>query len=302
MRRRGLSGSSWLLVVTALILSSFPTTAASATYKIKKGDTLSAIAKRHHTTVAKLCKANGIKETTILGLGKTLRIPDQKTASSGRSATSRQARVVSPTPMHVSASSATLRTGPSTSSRQITVLPRGANMKVLSRQGKWAKVALSNGVCGFVYRPLLSHGSGSTSDASVAKSAEPASASEPDRSSSSLIRTAMACRGTHYVRGGTSRGGFDCSGFTRYVYAKYGISLPHSSAAQASKGKPVSKSELQPGDLVFFSTYRRGISHVGIYIGDGKFVHASNHGRGVTVDSLNSSYYAPRYRGARRIK
>jgi cell wall-associated NlpC family hydrolase len=67
-------------------------------------------------------------------------------------------------------------------------------------------------------------------------------------------------------------------------------------------GIPVPRSELRPGDLVFFQTNRRGISHVGIYIGDNRFVHAATHGRGVTVDSLGSSYYALRYRGARRVK
>lgn len=117
-----------------------------------------------------------------------------------------------------------------------------------------------------------------------------------------LIRTAMAHRGVRYRFGGTSRGGFDCSGFTRYVYAKYGVALPHSSKSQFNRGTAVSKSELKPGDLVFFHTNRSGISHVGIYIGENKFVHASNTRRGVTVDSLSSAYYSSRYRGARRIE
>jgi len=119
---------------------------------------------------------------------------------------------------------------------------------------------------------------------------------------SSLVSTALACRGTRYRRGGTSRGGFDCSGFTCYVFSKYGIRLPHSSAAQARVGTPVPRNQLKEGDLLFFHTYRSGISHVGIYIGGNKFVHAARHGRGVTVDSLGSSYYAPRYRGARRVR
>jgi cell wall-associated NlpC family hydrolase len=116
------------------------------------------------------------------------------------------------------------------------------------------------------------------------------------------IRVAMALQGIRYRSAGTSRGGFDCSGFTRYVYSKCGVSLPHSSAAQASIGRPIKRSQLKAGDLVFFHTYRRGVSHVGIYIGNNKFVHASNHGRGVTTDSLGSAYYAPRYVCARRIK
>lgn len=296
LRRRGLSGTIGLLLATALILSSFLSTAASATYKIKKGDTLSAIAQRNHTTVAKLLKANNLKETSVLALGKSLHIPGaigcKATKSTPTKYVAKQDSLV-----HVSASSATLRSAPSTTSHRIAVVSTGTTMKLMSKQGNWVKVALSNGTCGFVYRPLIAHGTGSTQAATASK----ATATEPDRSSNSLIGTAMACRGTHYVRGGTSRSGFDCSGFTRYVYAKYGVSLPHSSAAQAGKGTSVDKSDLKPGDLVFFQTYNRGISHVGIYIGNGSFVHAASRGRGVRVDSLSSSYYSARYRGARRI-
>jgi cell wall-associated NlpC family hydrolase len=125
---------------------------------------------------------------------------------------------------------------------------------------------------------------------------------EDGRASRDLVRTAFIYRGSRYRFGGTSRGGFDCSGFTRYVYARYGIALPHSSASQFSHGQPISRDELQPGDLVFFATRTRGISHVGIYIGDNRFIHASNVRRGVTVDSLGSAYYSARYRGARRVK
>lgn len=117
-----------------------------------------------------------------------------------------------------------------------------------------------------------------------------------------VVRTAYAFRGTRYRYGGASRGGFDCSGLTSYVYAKKGVSLPHNAAAQFKRGQAVSKSKLKEGDLVFFHTTRRGISHVGMYIGDGKFVHASSARGRVRVDSLNSGYYSQRYRGARRVK
>lgn len=117
----------------------------------------------------------------------------------------------------------------------------------------------------------------------------------------SLVKAALRQRGSRYVWGGASRGGFDCSGFTRYVFLKErGITLPHSASAQARLGQPVRGSDLKPGDLVFFSTYRRGISHVGIYIGQGKFVHAANSRKGVRVDTL-TGYYARRLKAARRI-
>jgi len=126
--------------------------------------------------------------------------------------------------------------------------------------------------------------------------------SQAPLSRSNVVQRALAYRGSRYRRGGISRGGFDCSGFTRFVYKKEGIVLPHSSSAQFSVGKPVSRNDLRSGDLVFFRTRRGRISHVGIYMGDGRFVHASNHRGGVKVDSLHSSYYAPKYCGARRVR
>lgn len=118
---------------------------------------------------------------------------------------------------------------------------------------------------------------------------------------SKAVENALRLRGSRYRYGGTSRGGFDCSGFTRYVYARLGIALPHSSAAQFQCGRPVSRRELRPGDLVFFGRGGRYVGHVGIYIGNNRFVHAANPSRGVTVDSL-SGHYGRKYRGARRIR
>jgi cell wall-associated NlpC family hydrolase len=291
MRRR-LSAAIDLLLVIALISPSLSTAAAS--YKIKQGDTLSAIATRHHTTVAKLTKANHLRENSVLALGKAISIPGQASPKRPNRAArpSRQACYT----IHANADSVCLRSAASSGSHRVALLPRGTTMKLLARNGKWAKVALASGTCGYAYRPLLAPGAASK------QHAEQVASSEPDRSSRSLIQTALACRGMSYRRGGTSRGGFDCSGFTRYVYAKYGISLPHSSAAQAGTGASISRDALQPGDLVFFQTNSRGISHVGIYIGNDNFVHAESRGRGVTVSPLSSSYYGSRYRGARRVE
>lgn len=138
-----------------------------------------------------------------------------------------------------------------------------------------------------------------------AVAAEAQDGSEPVRvaqnDNEDIIREALSKRGTPYVWGGASRGGFDCSGFICYVFAKQrGLKLPHSASAQARLGTPVAKDQLQPGDVVFFATYRPTISHVGIYVGDGKFVHAANSRKGCRVDTLLSGYYAKRYRGARR--
>ncbi len=101
--------------------------------------------------------------------------------------------------------------------------------------------------------------------------------------------------GCKYVYGGTSPKGFDCSGFTQYVYKHFGVTLNRTSQAQASNGKSVKKADLKPGDLVIFS------GHVGIYIGDGKFIHAANSKKGVIITSLSDSYYVKNYITARRI-
>lgn len=115
-----------------------------------------------------------------------------------------------------------------------------------------------------------------------------------------LTRKALSCRGFPYRWGGSRlKSGVDCSGFTRYLYLKLGIQLPHSARLQFSKGTPVAVLEMMPGDLVFFNT-KGPLTHVGMYIGDGRFVHASNPKRGINIDRLASRYYKPRFAGARR--
>lgn len=117
---------------------------------------------------------------------------------------------------------------------------------------------------------------------------------------SPVLQSAAEFLGRPY-RFGSEGGSFDCSGFVRTVFAKIGIDLPHSAREQFSLGERVGRDELEPGDLVFFQTSRRSASHVGIYVGDDKFVHAATRGGQVQVDSLDESYYARRYLGARRL-
>ncbi len=114
-----------------------------------------------------------------------------------------------------------------------------------------------------------------------------------------LTHAALRFLGTPYVFGGTSTTGFDCSGFTQHVFAMLGLSIPRTADAQYYAGGRI-RGSMRPGDLVFFQTYEPGPSHVGIYIGNGNFVHASS-SHGVMVSSLSNSYWAARYLGAKRV-
>ena len=116
-----------------------------------------------------------------------------------------------------------------------------------------------------------------------------------------IVRTAESFIGVPYLYGGDSPDeGFDCSGLTMAVYQMNGLNLPRSSREQFQAGDPVDRRELERGDLVFFSTTRDGkVSHVGLYIGDGRFVHAPGRGKKISVDSFSSGYFAKRYAGGR---
>ncbi len=116
-----------------------------------------------------------------------------------------------------------------------------------------------------------------------------------------LVNFAKQFLNTNYVWGGNKPGGFDCSGFIYYVISQYGINLPRMADEQFYVGQHVEKSALQAGDLVFFTTYEPGPSHVGIYMGDGNFIHASSAAGEVTITSLSKQYYVDRYLGARRL-
>ena len=124
----------------------------------------------------------------------------------------------------------------------------------------------------------------------------------PDRSEALL--QALLALGLDYRYGGNSPvTGFDCSGLVAHVYLEaWSIRLPHNAAAQSRVGVPVSLAELQAGDLVFYDTLKRPFSHVGIYLGDNKFVHAPKSGAQVRIESLRSAYWAQRFNGARRIE
>jgi len=119
-----------------------------------------------------------------------------------------------------------------------------------------------------------------------------------------LINNAMQLIGVRYRWGGnTPQSGLDCSGFVRYVFNDtFGFLLPRKSAQMSKVGLEIGKEELRPGDLVFFNTMRHAFSHVGIYVGDNKFIHAPSKGKAIRVDDMTKVYWEKRYNGARRVE
>ena len=118
---------------------------------------------------------------------------------------------------------------------------------------------------------------------------------------SALVQTALDLLGTRYRNGGSDPTGFDCSGFTQYVFARHGLALPRQARDQFGTGHSIESRTLAPGDLLFFSTVAPGPSHVAISIGGDRFVHAPSSNGVVRVERLSSSYWSPRFIGARRI-
>lgn len=125
----------------------------------------------------------------------------------------------------------------------------------------------------------------------------------PERAREVLVN-ALSLTGIRYQYGGNSpETGFDCSGFVRYVYQQASnLTLPHGARAISQLGKTVPKNELQPGDLVFFNTLKSAFSHVGIYLGNNRFIHSPSSGGGVRVENMQSNYWEKRFNGAQRIE
>lgn len=219
-----------------------------------------------------------------------------------------------------------LRSKPDTDAAVIKKLYEGEKVNVLDRTENWYKVKTLNGETGWIYKDFLkvSGQLASRSINSVADKAKPAEEKKPEAtqnedkedtsgkddeessaSASKVIAYAKKFKGVRYVYGGESPKGFDCSGFTQYVYKSMGVSLNRTAASQATQGTKIKKADLRPGDLVFFDTNggHNNISHVGIYIGGGQFIHASS-GRTtkrVTISDLTDGFYANTYMTARRI-
>ena len=202
--------------------------------------------------------------------------------------------------------SVNFRSQPNTSSSVLASLRNGTVVSVTGVQGGWFKVTY-NGQKGYVHPDYLSfsnvQGSGST-DSSGSSSITPPSNSVSYNGSSekraAVLEYAAQFLGTPYVYGGSTPSGFDCSGFTSYVFKNTVGSIPRVAQAQFDATTRVSMDELLPGDLVFFGSSASSISHVGIYVGNNQFIHSPHTGDVVKYDSLTGSY-ASRFQGGGRV-
>ena len=191
-----------------------------------------------------------------------------------------------------------VRSTPSTSGAKVASLNSGAVVNIVGIDNGWYKITTSGGVTGYVssdYMVTCKDSAGSRGD-------DTATTSSSSSLGQQIVDYAKQYLGTPYVYGGNGPNSFDCSGYTSYVYRHFGYTLNRTASGQLSNGTSVSKSELQPGDLVFFKyNTSKAASHVGIYIGDGQFIHASTNTYPVKIDNLTSGHYANVYVGARRL-
>ena len=235
----------------------------------------------------------------------------------------------------VTGNSVNLRSGASTSSGKVASGNKGDKAYIVGVENGWYRVIFAGKECyirsdflaltqvpyenkASSIAPIFYRGGSSTgvkvsasalgnsgSTASKPSSSGSSSTSKPASgpvSGSQIVETAKKYLGVPYVYGGTSPSGFDCSGFVYYVLKIHGITVSRTCSAMYKCGTPISKSDLRPGDLIFFQgTSAAGISHVGIYVGNGQFIHSPHRGKVVSFADLNSDYYTSHYYGSIRI-
>jgi len=257
-------------------------------YAIKSGDTLFTIARKHGMTVAQLVNVNGIAYKSKLKLGQVLKVAKkapvrkkQKVAAAKK----RKIKVVK--------------------ANKVKKIKIVKNVKKKKKENRMLKTAVQKHAKPLASKRVKRRRTASVDDIFF-KASQPNImflGGKSNKKAKNIIQLAKTKLGRRYVWGAVGkRGTFDCSGFTNYVFKKNGINIPRTSINQSKFGKHVSRANLKKGDLIFFDTSkkRKGyVNHVGIYLGNGKFIHASSAKKKVVVSSL-SKFYAQRYKGARR--
>lgn len=208
---------------------------------------------------------------------------------------------------YVNVTSANIRAEASTDSGVVDMAVLNEEVQIIEDLGEWYKIKNGDSVA-YIFANLVSDEKTEvTSRSSINRTANPVSSEKSaalisSASGNSVAEFAKQYIGYGYVYGGSGPTSFDCSGFTMYVYQQFGISLPHNAVTQSNYGQYVSKENLVPGDLVIFNNYSNtSIGHAGIYIGNGRIVHAENSNTGVTTDTIMSGYYDTRFVEGRRL-
>lgn len=220
---------------------------------------------------------------------------------------------------YINSSSVNVRQEPTKSSEILTTLILNTGVTITAQTDEWYKIEYGD-YKGYIHKSLISDKPVSTSRNGEARTAlieeEKATVKQEEVKSEQVVTTSSSSvagenivsfakqyLGYPYVYGGTTPGGgFDCSGFVYYVFNSCGCSISRSCSVQAQSGIAVSRAQLQPGDILFFNNTSNGsIGHTGIYIGEGRFIHAANPKRGVVTDTINSGYYNTYYYSARRV-
>ncbi len=276
-------------------------------YIVQRGDTLYSIARRHGVSVQALVASNGLA-SELIHPGQSLLIPVTRSGkpetgngkrevgggNQARTATATPPSTLLPLPLVGSEILAPkplrVRRGPKSYETTLALVAAQTPLRIRNEENNWYEVELPDGQSGWVYQdelrmverpPLV--------DPRLVRGAD-------------IVRDAMRYLGTPYVWGGESGSGVDCSGFVYIVLAAQVPGLARTSSFEYFRmGTAIDRANLLPGDLVFFTTYAAGPSHVGIYIGEGKFIQASSGARRVVITPLDDPYYAARYLGARRL-
>lgn len=281
------------------------TPSTTSTYTVKRGDTLGAIASRHNTTVSKIAALNNIKNVNVLSVGQVLKL-DGATAS-------KPSQSVQPSKPSKPAETQK----PSTSQGTTYTVVGGDTLSHISKKHGTSVTSimqLNNLKSHMIYvgqkltiNGTITPGSGSntnTNTGSGSTVSKPKPTPTPPSSAdlgvySTVVNNAMKQQGVRYVWGGATPSGFDCSGFIHYIYNQSGVSIPRTNT-EGYHSRSFYVNNPQPGDLVFFNnTYKKGLSHMGIYLGNGKFIHAGS--SGITIADVNDSYWKPRFDSYKRL-